>query len=89
MTRVVFLDPAEEEMLEAAAYYEDRANGLGDHFIAEVQHAVQRIMESPESSRVIKGKDLENSAKTSAWKLPVWFIFTLYPILLTLLVLLI
>ena len=39
MTRVVFLDPAEEEMLEAAAYYEDRADGLGDHFIAEVQHA--------------------------------------------------
>ena len=56
MTRVVFLDPAEEEMLEAAAYYEDRAGGLGDHFIAEVQHAVQRIIENPEASRVIKGK---------------------------------
>lgn len=55
MNRVVFLDPAEEEMLEAAAYYEDRASGLGDHFITEVQHAVQRIIENPESSRLLKG----------------------------------
>ena len=55
MRRVVFLDPAEEEMLEAAAYYEMQAPGLGGDFLAEVQYAVQRIAEYPESGRLIKG----------------------------------
>jgi toxin ParE1/3/4 len=55
MTPVVFLDPAEEEMIEAALYYEDQAVGLGEHFVAEVQHAVQPIAEHPTSSKIIKG----------------------------------
>ena len=56
MTRVIFLDPAEEEMIEAASYYQDQAVGLGEHFVAEVQHAVERIAENPMSGRIIKGE---------------------------------
>jgi hypothetical protein len=33
MTRIIFLAPAEEEMLEAAAYYERQAEGLGHNFL--------------------------------------------------------
>lgn len=56
MTRAIFLDPAEEEMLEAAAYYESQATGLAECFIAEVQHAVQSITENPKSGKVIRGQ---------------------------------
>lgn len=56
MIRVVFLDPAEEEMIEAASYYESKAASLGDYFIDEVQHAVERIIDNPGSGRVIRGK---------------------------------
>jgi plasmid stabilization system protein ParE len=54
MTPVIFLDPAEEEMIAAALYYEDQTVGLGEHFVAEVQHAVQRIAEHPTANRIIK-----------------------------------
>ena len=32
-----FLDPAEEEMTEAARIYEDQAVGLGERFLDEVE----------------------------------------------------
>ena len=56
MTRIVFLDPAEEEMLDAAAYYQSQTAGLGNDFLAEVQHAIQRIAENPKSGRSIRGE---------------------------------
>ena len=55
MTRIVFLDPAEKEMLSAALYYESQATGLGEYFIAEVHRATQYIEENPESGMVIRG----------------------------------
>ena len=53
MTRVVFLDPAAQEMLEAARYYENNAAGLGEEFL--VLHTLNRILEQPKSGRVIRG----------------------------------
>ena len=35
-----FLDPAEEEMLEAARVYEDQAVELGERFLDEVEGCV-------------------------------------------------
>jgi hypothetical protein len=40
MTHSVFLAPAEEEMREAAEYYERQTRGLGHEFLAEVQRTV-------------------------------------------------
>lgn len=54
MTRVVFLTPAEEEMLEAAEYYERQARGLGRGFLAEVQRTVASIVENPRIGRVVR-----------------------------------
>lgn len=51
MTRVVFLPEAAEEMLEAARFYEERANGLGSDFLNEVQRVVHSISERPEMGR--------------------------------------
>ena len=56
MTRVVFLEPAEEEMLEAATYYENQASGLGQDFLAQVQRTVDLIAENPRSGGVMRGE---------------------------------
>jgi plasmid stabilization system protein ParE len=54
MTSVVFLTPAEEEMLEASAYYEGQARGLGRDFLAEFQRTVNSIVENPRVGRVLR-----------------------------------
>jgi len=43
-------------MLEAAAFYEEQAANLGREFLAEVQHAADRILESPLAGRKIRGE---------------------------------
>ena len=40
-----FLDPAEEEMTEAARIYEDQAVGLGERFLDEVEGCVDLLLE--------------------------------------------
>jgi len=47
MKRVVFLIPAEEEMTQAALFYESRAGGLAARFLNHVESAVQAIVKNP------------------------------------------
>jgi len=54
VTTSVFLAPAEEEMREAAAYYERQTPGLGHEFLAEVQRTVNRIVENPRVGHVVR-----------------------------------
>jgi len=54
MTHIVFLVPAEEEMLEAAEYYESQRRGLGRTFLAEVQRTVDRIVENPRLGQAVR-----------------------------------
>jgi plasmid stabilization system protein ParE len=54
MTNIVFLTPAEEEMLEAPAYYEGQTLGLGRDFLAEVQRTADSIVENPRVGRVVR-----------------------------------
>jgi plasmid stabilization system protein ParE len=42
------LPPAEEEMTEAALFYEAANAGLGDDFLDDIQHAIDTIRERPE-----------------------------------------
>ena len=46
--RVRLLAPAEEEMVEAAAYYESRVPTLGTNFLDIIEAAVAEISEHPE-----------------------------------------
>jgi toxin ParE1/3/4 len=48
MLSVTILCEAEAEFLEAAAYYENKAPGLGLDFAAEIERSVQAIRQSPE-----------------------------------------
>jgi len=47
MTAYRFLSPAEEEMTEAALFYETRSGGLGNDFLDDVQQAVDRLSDYP------------------------------------------
>lgn len=50
-----FLPEADQEMLEAARYYQSLSSGLGDDYLAEVEHAVQSILLSPQTWPVLEG----------------------------------
>jgi len=43
-----FHPEAEQEFIEAAAYYEQNVTGLGQRFGSEVRHAIERLAEFPE-----------------------------------------
>jgi len=47
--RLRVLDAAEEELYDAARWYENERPGLGDDFVAEYRNAILRIESAPES----------------------------------------
>lgn len=51
-----FHPEAEAEFLEAIAYYEERAPGLGLDFSAEVRAGIQRILAFPHAWQVLEGE---------------------------------
>lgn len=53
MKEYQFLPEAEEEMNEAARFYESRSGGLGQDFLDEVQHTIESILALPESGPVV------------------------------------
>ena len=48
MKPVEYHPSALDELIQSAEYYEARAEGLGENFLAETAHAVADISESPE-----------------------------------------
>ncbi len=56
MKPVVFLPEAEQEMLDAAKYYESQASGLGIDYLAEIERAIEAITESPMTWPIIEGE---------------------------------
>lgn len=56
MNPVVFLPQAEQEMLEAARYYESQAAGLGADYLLELERAIAAIAESPKTWPIIEGE---------------------------------
>jgi len=49
-----FHEAADAELTEAIQYYDAKAPGLGDRFLAEVKAATRRIEEFPEIAPVIE-----------------------------------
>ena len=47
MSSYRFLSPAEDEMTEAALFYESRSDELGNNFLDDVQRAIDRVCEYP------------------------------------------
>ncbi|HKO45898.1 MAG TPA: type II toxin-antitoxin system RelE/ParE family toxin [Pyrinomonadaceae bacterium] len=48
-----FLSPAEEEMTEASLFYDAASSGLGSDFLDDVQQAIDRLREYPESGEAV------------------------------------
>lgn len=71
--RARFLEGAEEEMYEAAAYYEDQTEGLGDRFLDDIEACVDRICERPQMGRRV----LEHFRVVLARRFPFLVIYAL------------
>ena len=56
MRTVIFLDPADEEMVLAAKYYERQTSGLGVDFLIEVERITDMIAEFPYVTTKIRGE---------------------------------
>ena len=56
MIHVKFLPDAEEEMYEAAKYYQSQTTGLGNDFLSEVERAIASIAQSPLTWPKIEGE---------------------------------
>lgn len=50
MTTVVFLPPAQEEMIAAAQYYQHQSIGLGAELLAEVERTIAAIAVHPKAA---------------------------------------
>jgi hypothetical protein len=68
-----FLSPAEEEMTEAALFYESALVGLGTDFLNDVQRAVNRVLDYPQIGQPIDG-DLR---RTLLHRFPFSLIYTI------------
>jgi plasmid stabilization system protein ParE len=55
LKRTVVLDAADKELVEAARFYEQRTRGLGIDFLRELEHAIRRLIEYPESGIALPG----------------------------------
>ncbi|QLE57895.1 type II toxin-antitoxin system RelE/ParE family toxin [Nostoc sp. TCL26-01] len=55
MTRIVFHPLAEQELVDAANYYEEQNQGLGLEYLAEVEGAVNLLMRYPSAGVVVRG----------------------------------
>jgi len=53
MTAVVFLSPAQEEMIAAAQYYQQQSIGLGAEFLVEVERTTAAIAVHPKAAPIV------------------------------------
>jgi len=51
--KVIFRQPAVEDVVEAAAWYEAHAPGLGEQLIDEILRATERAQDNPELFRIV------------------------------------
>ncbi len=54
-TSIRLLEPAEDEMIAAARYYESKAVGLGHRFLNEIEDVSHSICSHPNAGAVVRG----------------------------------
>ena len=55
MKNIIFHPLAEQELIDAAAYYEEQRRGLGLEYLEEVEHAVNFLTRYPEAGSRVRG----------------------------------
>ncbi|MGD0886533.1 MAG: type II toxin-antitoxin system RelE/ParE family toxin [Thermodesulfovibrionales bacterium] len=74
--KVITLHPdADEEITEAAQYYEYREPGLGSDLLGEVERAFDQILANPEACQRIGGK----VRRKSLWRFPYNLLYAVSP----------
>jgi plasmid stabilization system protein ParE len=68
-----FLTPAEEEMTEAALFYEAASSQLGTDFLDDVQRAIDRVCDYPQAGEAITS----NFRRTLLHQFPFSLIYTI------------
>ena len=68
MRKIVFLDPATDEMHEAVQYYEPQTKGLGFAFLQEIQHTIDQILDHP----LLRGVNERKRPTTLGEAIPFW-----------------
>ncbi len=56
MKTFVFLSTARKELQDAAQYYNQQIEGLGEDFVDEVHRLAERIAEVPEAAPIVRGE---------------------------------
>jgi len=56
MKHIVFHPEADAEVIAAADWYEERVRGLGSDFLDEIDAAISRISDSPETFGIVIGR---------------------------------
>lgn len=63
MLTVLYEEEAEDELIEAAAWYDAQREGLGEAFIGEVQRQVGRAAKAPEAFPTLESPGTERALR--------------------------
>ncbi len=72
---VIFLPTAQAEFKEAATWYDEQRQGLGDEFVAEVERSLDRVSEDPRRYAII----YRNTHRISLRRFPYNLFYRIYP----------
>ncbi|MBI5604176.1 MAG: type II toxin-antitoxin system RelE/ParE family toxin [Deltaproteobacteria bacterium] len=75
MKVITFHPDADDEITEAAQYYEVRKSGLGSDFLGEVEQGLDQISTNPEASQRIGRR----ARRKPLWRFPFNLIYAVYP----------
>ena len=70
---VIFRPQAVEDAIEAAAWYEAHAPGLGEQLIDEILTATHRAQENPELFRIVRGEGNVRRVLTKRFPYRIFF----------------
>ena len=71
--KVIFRDPAVEDVVKAVAWYEAHASGLGDQLIDEILRATLRAQNDPELFRIVHRAGNVRRALTNRFPYRIFF----------------
>ena len=75
MTYPLIIQPlAEEDMTQAARWYDERRPGLGEEFLAEVHAALERVAANPRQFACLRRKPDVRRVLTSRFPYRVFFV---------------
>ncbi len=72
--RIEFLDEAQVELDEAIEYYNNEVGGLGEKFLQEVLHAIDRIAKFPDACHPFS----KNTQRCQTRRFPYGVIYTVF-----------